>query len=265
MKSRLVYMAVFSGTGNTLTVALALAEELRETGREVRVFPMDRNPNFSLPPDAALGIATTVACFSTYPTAWRFIDALPPGEGREAFFLATMGGLGGGMQGPVRSVIESKGYKPVGSKIFTMPGNYGNKKLDDVKNKSLGDVALHLAKKYARELAEGKATWPGGVPLVSKFFAWLAHGRCPWNFFYRAFPLSVLRDKCVGCGICADLCPEENIAVEGGKASIGHKCQSCQRCIAFCPNQSIHVPGKPAERYCGTSLETIRDLLKRKD
>ena len=261
MKSRSIHLAVFSGTGNTLTAALALAEELRETGCDVKVYPMERRPTFSLQQDAAIGIVVTVACFSTYPTAWRFIDSLPPGEGREAFFLATMGGFGGGMQGPVRDVIARKGYKPIGSKIVTMPSNYANKTLDEVKNKAQINESLAATKKYARDLVEGNAVWPGGVPLVSKFFASLAHGRHPWDFFYRLFPLSVLRDKCTGCGICAELCPEKNILIEDGQASIGKKCQSCQRCIAFCPNRAIHVPGKPAEQYCGAKLGTVRDFL----
>ena len=265
MKSRLTHIAVFSGTGNTLTVALVLADELRETGQEVRVHSMERNPNFSLPPDAAIGIAVPVACFTTYPTAWRFIDSLPPGEGREAFFLTTMAGLGGGMQGPVRDALKRKGYEPIGSLIATMPSNYANKTLDEAKNRARADTSLAAAKKFAHDLSEGKASWPGGVPLLSKFLAWAAHGRVPWDLFYRVFPLSVLRDKCTGCDICAELCPEENITVEGGKASIGKKCQSCQRCIALCPERAIHVPGKPAEQYCGTTLEAMRDLLKSRD
>ena len=134
MKGKNIAIAVFSGTGNSLEAARALAEGLSKLWHGVTLYPMERSGNHIRPDGEVLGIVTTVACFSTYPTAWRFIDSLPPGEGREAFFLATMGGFGGGMQGPIRHVLTVKGYKPIGSLVVTMPGNYNNKVLDEAKN-----------------------------------------------------------------------------------------------------------------------------------
>jgi ferredoxin len=257
LKSKRVCLAVFSGTGNTLTVAQSLAEGLRELGRDVRLFPMERGEPFACEPDAAVGLVTTVACFSTYPTAWRFIDSLPPGEGREAFFLATMGGAGGGMQGPVRRVVENKGYRPIGSLIVTMPSNYANKTIDVEGNKKREEKATRSVKKFAADLASGESKWQGGLPAISSFFAYLAHGRRPWNFFGRLFPLSVDRDKCDGCGICAALCPEGNIKIAGEKASLGENCEFCQRCVAFCHSNAVHVPGRRFVQYRGATLESI--------
>jgi ferredoxin len=260
MKGKNIAIAVFSGTGNSLEAARALAGALEETGRGVALYPMELSGNHIRSDHDALGIVTTVACFSTYPTAWRFIDSLPPGEGREAFFLATMGGFGGGMQGPVRKALTVKGYAPIGSLVVTMPSNYGNKVLDETKNKSLKDAAVSRVSEFARELDAGTARWPGGVPLFSGFFAALAHGRKPWNMFRKIFPLTVAAEKCTACSTCVKLCPENNIKIEDGRAVLGDRCESCQRCVAFCPNRAIYVPGKPSVQYRGTSLESIMSL-----
>jgi Pyruvate/2-oxoacid:ferredoxin oxidoreductase delta subunit len=260
MKEKNIAIAVFSGTGNSLEAARVLAEALSELGHDVALHSMERDGNHIRPDDGALGIVTTVACFSTYPTAWRFIDSLPPGEGRDAFFLATMGGCGGGMQGPIRRALAAKGYRPTGSLVVRMPSNYGNKVLDEAKNSSLKAAAISRIREYARKLEEGTATWPGGVPLVSRFFAALAHGRKPWDIFHRLFPLTVADEKCTACALCATLCPERNITIEGGHAVLGDRCESCQRCVAFCPSQAIYVPGKPSIQYRGTSLESILSL-----
>ncbi len=261
MKSETVVIAIFSGPGTTLRVARALAEELRRLGKTVSLASMDRPERFAPPAHAAIGLAVPLACFSTYPTAWRFIDSLPEGEGREAFFLATMGGLALGMEGPIRRVLGRKRYVPIGAKIVSMPSNYANKEIPVEKNRKLAEIAAGAMKKYARDLVEGKGSWGGGGFLAS-FFARLAHTKMPWRTFYKIFPLAVDPEKCIGCGLCRDLCPEKNILLEDAKAKIGDHCQSCQRCVAFCPVNAIIVPGKPAERYCGIELEELRSLAE---
>jgi ferredoxin len=265
MESDRIVIAVFTGTGNTLIMAEALAGELREAGKDVALAPMERRGVFESVTakwaDFALGLAAPVACFSTYPTAWRFIDSLPEKQGREIFFLATMGGAGGGMEGPVRRVVASKGYRPIGSLLVTMPGNYGKKTIDVEGNKKREANAGESVKKFARRLLDGTASWGKSVPLVSEFMASLAHGRKPWNLFYSIFPIEALAEKCTGCGLCARLCPEGNIEITGGKARIGKSCESCQRCVAFCPAGAISVPAKPAAQYRGVPLDSILSLI----
>lgn len=257
-----VTIALFTGTGNTLSAVKAFAEELEKLGRSVSLVAMESQTPLALHESASLGLAFPVACFSTYPTVWRFIDSLPDGGGRGAFLLATMGGLAAGMDGPIRKVMERKGYVPLGSKFLIMPGNYNNRTILAEANAKRVETATHTARRFAKALAEGRATWGGGTPLVSAFWAWLAHTRKPWRGFYKIFPLTVNRELCTGCGLCRDFCPERNISMDDGLARIGDRCESCQRCIAFCPANAIFVPGKPAEQYRGSSIDELSTLIR---
>ena len=250
---------VFSGTGNSLLVARAVAEALRQEGLPVRLRSMEERPPV-LSSESAIGLAFPIACFSTYPTVWRFIQSMPPGEGREIFMAATCGGAPGGMQGPLRKVLTEKGYEPVAAKAFVMPGNYNKKVLPVEKNAARVEKALLDARSFAYDLLNGRTGWGGGIPVFSALFYWLGQTRKPWKYFYKVFPISVNREKCVRCKRCADNCPEKAIALDEENYPVVNPalCESCQRCVGFCPEGALHVPGKPAVPYRAMSYEEYK-------
>jgi ferredoxin len=45
-------------------------------------------------------------------------------------------------------------------------------------------------------------------------------------------------DNCNGCGICAKICPVENIVFNDGKPVWGDKCEVCLGCIQWCPQKA---------------------------
>lgn len=48
------------------------------------------------------------------------------------------------------------------------------------------------------------------------------------------------KNLCVGCMVCADICPSKAIKVEAGLAKIDkNKCNGCKRCIEVCPEGAI--------------------------
>ncbi len=48
-------------------------------------------------------------------------------------------------------------------------------------------------------------------------------------------------DKCIGCGICVDVCPVEAISLIDNKAVIDKEtCLECSSCIDVCPVEAIH-------------------------
>lgn len=52
--------------------------------------------------------------------------------------------------------------------------------------------------------------------------------------------MKVNKDKCLGCGACASMCPVNAITMKGGKAEINKKkCIKCGTCMQICPVSAI--------------------------
>ena len=50
------------------------------------------------------------------------------------------------------------------------------------------------------------------------------------------------KDKCVGCGKCAEGCPAGAIKIVDGKAEVDEKkCMGCGSCVDVCPVKAITV------------------------
>ena len=50
------------------------------------------------------------------------------------------------------------------------------------------------------------------------------------------------QDKCTGCGLCVQVCPNQTISIEAGKAVVtGSRSLNCGHCVAVCPTDAIRV------------------------
>jgi len=54
--------------------------------------------------------------------------------------------------------------------------------------------------------------------------------------------VTIDREKCIGCGLCAGDCCFENISVRDGKACAGDSCMRCGHCVAVCPAGAVTIP-----------------------
>ena len=51
----------------------------------------------------------------------------------------------------------------------------------------------------------------------------------------------IVTEKCLGCGICVQFCPEGIIQIKGKKAVIDYDyCKGCMICADVCPRKAIN-------------------------
>jgi formate hydrogenlyase subunit 6/NADH:ubiquinone oxidoreductase subunit I len=61
-----------------------------------------------------------------------------------------------------------------------------------------------------------------------------------WNFLRKGYSFDIDREICSKCGLCAKLCPVNNIVMNEYPEYKEHCC-ICMRCVAFCPTKAIYA------------------------
>jgi len=73
-------------------------------------------------------------------------------------------------------------------------------------------------------------------------------------------------ENCTSCGICEQVCPVNNIILVEGKPQWQHKCQQCLACINFCPEESIQFGTDTlnTQRYHHPEI-TLQEIISQKE
>ncbi len=58
-------------------------------------------------------------------------------------------------------------------------------------------------------------------------------------------PLTHIDEElCTGCGVCVDICPDNTLSLQNGKAAVtGDQSMQCGQCAAVCPEGAVRVEG----------------------
>jgi NAD-dependent dihydropyrimidine dehydrogenase PreA subunit len=73
-----------------------------------------------------------------------------------------------------------------------------------------------------------------------------------FRYISNAVTLRFEPERCVGCGLCATVCPHGVFRLEGQKAALADRegCMECGACVRNCPTRAIGVnPGVGCAAY----------------
>ena len=71
-----------------------------------------------------------------------------------------------------------------------------------------------------------------------------------------------VNDSCIHCGICAKVCPANNITVTRDKVEFSAHCEVCYACLHNCPQSAIHMPLEAGTAHFRNEHVTLNDIIE---
>ncbi len=71
----------------------------------------------------------------------------------------------------------------------------------------------------------------------------------------------IVSDSCVRCGICAEVCPADNIAVQD-KVVFLDRCEVCYACLHNCPQNAIHLASEQSSARFRNEHVSLQDIIR---
>lgn len=246
-----------TGTGNSYKVAIWFIEIAKELGLQIKIKQI-KTDELCVNPDAK------TLCVFTFPThgftaPWlllKHILCVPRGNGASAVVLPSRAGtrIKGvsfpGMEGTsgylTACLLFLKGYKVRGVMGVDMPSNWTavHWGLSEENIEFIIAAAEPRVKHFAKTVLSGQVYFDGIIPLV------LGVCLAPISFAYLVFAQLILSklffasDKCVGCGLCANICPKRAIIMTGKRKRRpywSYSCDSCMACMNYCPYKAVEA------------------------
>jgi ferredoxin len=243
MKTDLFY---YTGTGNSLWTARMLAKELGEA----EVIPITRFKGDVASSRAdAVGIVFPVHIWGVPRRVLAFVDALEPSPSRYHFAVALNAGQVAATLVQLRKRMAQKGMPLSAGFGLEMPSNYipwggpgpeaKRTRLAAAAREKIGRIAAVAGSRTKQPIEKG----PLWQNIVLTWLNRLSFSRVP--AMDKGFWVDT---KCIGCGICREVCPCGNIALAEGRPVWNHHCEQCLACIQWCPQEAIQY-GKKTPRY----------------
>lgn len=251
----------FTGTGNSLWAARALARELGNTEIISMVNPKADQRALHAP---IIGLVFPVHVWGVPKRVLEFIDQLKEMSPDYIFAIASNGGQVSNTLVQLKKVMASKGLVLDSGWSLAMPSNYipwggpgspeKQKKLFQAASLKISTIADKVNRRLKMPVEKGplwqriiftaiyKMTYPQ-IPKMDKSF---------W-----------VDERCDQCSLCVKVCPTQNLIINDNHLVWQNNCEQCLACLQWCPKEALQFGKKtPAyARYHHPEIK-IKDMMK---
>jgi Pyruvate/2-oxoacid:ferredoxin oxidoreductase delta subunit/flavodoxin len=234
MKARIYY---FTGTGNSLAVARRIAKSMKECElvpiakamKERALLECKNSVCGIVVPNYYMGLPAIVAEFISKAS---FIGS------QYIFMVVTSGHDFGIALREAEQLMKKKGKYISFGRYLVMPDSYlpmFNIHPEQAKalllNAEPGLVDIIKDITASRQGIKERSLFAGALLTF-------IHNKMARTFASRDKKF-IVDDTCNSCGICAKVCPVDNIIMSSGKPAWQHKCEQCFACAQLCPQTAI--------------------------
>lgn len=251
----------YTGTGNSLWTARALAREL---GNTELISIVDWAGEKQMINSSVVGLAFPVHIWGVPRRVMDFLNDLSALSPEYIFALASNGGQVSNTLVQLQKEMASRGLKLDSGWSIVMPSNYipwGGPGTLEEQNELFQKAGMKIAV-IAEEIRNRVKKPSEKGPLWQ---------RIVFSGIYKlTYPLVPKMDdkfwvdeRCNQCGFCIKVCPSQNIHFQNDRLVWQSHCEQCLACLQWCPQEALQYGKKtPAyARYHHPEVK-MKDLMR---
>lgn len=228
----------FSATGNSLFVARDLAASLGDTD----IIAITRALHSGgVAAYETVGIVFPVYMFGLPLIVAKFLKEAEIKPDAYIFTVATLGGLPGKCHTQARNILRARGKELSAGFSVLMPGNYTP--LYGAIPEERQQKMFFKEKERIRTIADSVRGRKKGIIEEKPFLPNFLLNALLYRKGSKQIPASAkgfwATDACTRCGLCARVCPVENIELRDGRPVWLDHCEHCMACLQWCPVEAI--------------------------